>query len=92
MKQAVTIKPALLGLPIGAPLRAEWLKPFVLADIPPGDMAAVADATRSALARAGFEVVGGYAPYPIAAVIAATHVDLKVAAGRAKNGEFGAAR
>jgi len=80
------------GLLLAAPLRAEMLRPFVLGDTPPGDMAAVVEATRAALTKAGFEVVGSYSPYPNATVIAVTHVDLKAAARAAKNGGFGAAQ
>lgn len=72
--------------------RAEALKPFVLGNTPAGDMNAVVDATKKALAANGFQVVGSYSPYPGATVIAATNAELRAAAQKAKNGGFGVAQ
>lgn len=58
------------------------LKPFVLASRGPGEVAAVAAAVRAKLAAAGFEVVGSYAPYAGAEVLAVTSEALKAAASR----------
>ena len=74
------------------PARAEPLVPFILGNTPAGDMNTVATAVKTALTAQGFEVVGGYAPYPQAIVIVATHADLKAAALKAKNGGFGVAQ
>lgn len=72
--------------------RAEVLKPYVLGDTPPGDFNQVVGKAKAALTANGFQVVGTYAPYPKAMVIAATNQELIAAASKAKNGGFGAAQ
>ena len=71
---------------------AEPLKPFVLGDTPPGDMARVVVVVKSSLQAKGFEVVGSYSPYANATVICATNAELKEAAAKAENGGFGVAQ
>ncbi len=68
------------------------LKPFVLASRGPGDPAQVADETKAKLVAAGFEVVGSYAPYGGAVVLAVTSVDLKAAAAQQRFGGYAAAQ
>lgn len=71
---------------------AETLKPFILGDTPAGDMNTVVEATKKALTGNGFEILGSYSPYKGATVIAATNIELKAAAQKAKNGGFGVAQ
>lgn len=75
-----------------APVRAELLKPFVLAREASGDMAQTAAGVQAALKARGFEVVGSYSPYADATVICATNAELKAAAAQATNGGFGVAQ
>jgi len=71
---------------------AESLKPFVLANDLPGDVAQVSGTVVEKLKGNGFEVVGSYSPFPGAMVICATNDDLKAAAVKATNGGFGVAQ
>ena len=68
------------------------LKPFVLASRGPGEPEKAADEARAKLAAAGFEVVGGYAPYPGAVVLAVTSPELRAAAAQQRLGAYGAAQ
>jgi hypothetical protein len=68
------------------------LRPFVLASRGPGDPAQIADQTKAKLAAAGFEVVGSYAPYGGAVVLAVTSTDLKAAAAQQRFGGYAAAQ
>jgi len=70
----------------------EKLKPFILADVVSGDMAAVVSNVKSRLTAGGFEVVGDYSPYAGATIIGVTNGDLKTAAGQTDFGVFGAAQ
>lgn len=72
--------------------RAEVLKPYVLGDSLPGDFDQVVEKVKAALTANGFQVVGTYAPYKGAMVVATTHPELIAAASKAKNGGFGAAQ
>lgn len=81
-----------VSLLVATAAQAEALKPFVLADTPSGELAAVAAQVKTKLQAAGFEVVGSYKPYPHAVVITATNAELRAAAAAARdqNGGFGA--
>ena len=66
-------------------------KPFVSASKGPGDLAQKVEATKAALAKAGFTVAGSYSPYPDAVVIGVTNDELRSAAAKSEHGGFGAA-
>jgi hypothetical protein len=66
-------------------------KPFVLASKGPGDMVQKVEATKVALAKAGFTVAGSYSPYPNAVVICVTNDELRSTAAKSEHGGFGAA-
>jgi hypothetical protein len=68
------------------------LKPFVLASRGPGDPSQLAAEAKAKLAAAGFEVVGTYAPYGGAVVLAVTSADLKAAAAQQRFGGYAAAQ
>lgn len=70
-------------------VRAEVLKPYVLADVTTGDLRQTVEKVKSALGANGFELVGTYQPYANAMVICATNAELKAAAAKAENGGFG---
>jgi hypothetical protein len=83
----------LLAVLFAGPVQAAdpILKPFVLAQRGPGEVAAgVADA-RAKVGAAGFQVVGSYEPYPGATVLAITSEEQKAAAARTPTGGYGAA-
>ena len=67
------------------------LKPFVLAARGPGEVAQKVEATKAALAKAGFTVAGSYSPYPNAVVIGVTNGELRSTAAKSEHGGFGAA-
>jgi hypothetical protein len=67
------------------------LKPFVLASKGPGDVAQKVEATRAALAKAGFTVAGSYSPYANTTVIAVTNDELRATAAKSEHGGYGAA-
>ncbi len=68
------------------------MKPFVLASRGPGEVAAAAEAAKGKLAAAGFEVVGSYAPYEGAVVLAVTSAELEAASAQAPLGGYAAAQ
>ena len=68
-----------------------FLKPFVLASTGPGDVLQKVEATKAALAKAGFTVAGSYSPYPNAVVIGVTNDELRSTAAKSEHGGFGAA-
>lgn len=74
--------------PAGA--KDQVLRPYVLATEKPGSVADVAAQTRTALAQAGFEVVGEYAPSAEAHIIAVTSDALRAVAAKTPDGGFGA--
>jgi hypothetical protein len=78
----------------GHPLADEArLKPFVLARRAMGAAPpAVTDEVKTALAGAGFELVGSYQPYPGATVLVVTSDELKAAAAQQKWGAYAAAQ
>ena len=67
------------------------LKPFVLASKGPGDVAPKVEATKAALAKAGFTVAGSYSPYANTTVIGVTNDELRTTAAKSEHGGFGAA-
>lgn len=83
---------AVFLLSVGSAAYAETLKPYVLGDALPGDFNQVVEKVKVALTANGLQVIGTYAPYKGAMVIAATNPELIVAASKAKNGGFGAAQ
>ncbi len=66
------------------------LKPFVLGSKGAGTVAEKSAQTKSALAAAGFAVVGEYAPYPGANIIVVTSDELKKNAAASEFGGYGA--
>jgi hypothetical protein len=83
---------ALLLAAVAAGAAEPKLKPFVLASRAAGDPAAVADEAKAKLAGAGFEVVGSYAPYDGAVVLAVTSAELRAAAAAQRFGGYAAAQ
>lgn len=82
-----------LALVAGSAAAAEGrLKPFVLASRGAGEVAQVAEDAQGKLAAAGFEVVGSYAPYEGAVVLAVTSAELRSAAAQAPLGGYAAAQ
>jgi len=67
------------------------LKPFVLASKGPGNPAQALDATKAALAKAGFTIAGSYSPYAGATIIGITNDELRSTAAKSEHGGFGAA-
>lgn len=67
------------------------LKPFVLASKGQGDVAQKVEATKAALAKAGFNVAGSYSPYANTTVIGVTNDELRSTAAKSEHGGFGAA-
>ena len=67
------------------------LKPFVLASRGAGDVAQKVEATKAALAKAGFTVAGSYSPYANTTVIGVTSDELRNVAAKSEHGGYGAA-
>ncbi|MEI8162214.1 MAG: hypothetical protein WCI19_03690 [Betaproteobacteria bacterium] len=67
------------------------LKPFVLASKGAGDVAQKVEATKAALAKAGFTVAGSYSPYANTTVIGVTGDELRSTAAKSEHGGYGAA-
>jgi hypothetical protein len=67
------------------------LKPFVLASKGAGDVAQKVEATKAALAKAGFTVAGSYSPYANTTVIGVTNDELRSTAAKSEHGGYGAA-
>jgi len=68
------------------------LKPFVLGSKGPGDLVQKVEATKAALTKAGFAVVGSYSPYANTTIVIATNDELKTTAAKSEHGGFGAAQ
>jgi hypothetical protein len=68
------------------------LKPFVLGSKGAGDLVQKVEATKAALTKAGFTVVGSYSPYANTTIVIATNDELKTTAAKSENGGFGAAQ
>ena len=58
---------------------ADEMKPFILASTTTGGVADKIDDVKSALSAQGFDVVGGYSPYPSAHIVVVTNSALKQA-------------
>lgn len=82
----------LLATALGAvPVAAQdKLRPYVLASDAPGAIPEAVTRAKDALGAQGFEVVGEYAPYDGAYVLAVTSRELKRTAARTEMGGFGA--
>jgi len=87
---AVLALVALTSAAAPAAAGGETFKPFVLAWKGRGDVAAKADEVGRTLVSAGYQVVGVYAPYPTARVLAVTRDALKAAAAKSRFGGYGA--
>jgi hypothetical protein len=81
---------AVAVLAAGAALAAESMKPFVLAEKAAGEPGTVLGAVKAKLGGAGFRIVGEYAPYDGATVVAVTSDELLSAAGKSRFGAYGA--
>ncbi len=81
-----------LLLALQASAAEQRMKPFVLASRGPGEVEAVAAATRQKLEGAGFEIAGSYAPYEGAVVLAVTSEALKAEAAKTPAGGYAAAQ
>jgi hypothetical protein len=66
------------------------LKPFVLASKGAGTVAEKTAQVKTALATAGFTVVGEYSPYPGASIVIVTNDELKKNAAASESGGYGA--
>ncbi len=84
----VLLTVALTAFAVGA--QAKELKPFVLAEVTTGDMAAVKQSVETKLGNAGFQIVGDYSPYEGAMIIGVTSDALRSAAARSEFGGYGA--
>ena len=90
--RAVALGVALLLTMSGGIAAADTLRPFIMATDGSGPLNERLDATRAALADAGFEVVGEYSPYAGSHVLAITSDGLKRAAARTDAGAYAAAQ
>ena len=91
MKRLLMATLMVAGLAFQAQADEPTLKPFVLAWKDAADPAATVTKVTDRLKAAGFQVVGQYAPYPSATVIAVTDDQLKAEAAKTKFGAYGAA-
>ncbi|HZW25495.1 MAG TPA: hypothetical protein VFF26_08425 [Gallionella sp.] len=80
----------LMFVSTGAQAADALLKPFVLGSKGAGTVAEKTAQTKSALAAAGFAVVGEYAPYAGANIIVVTNDELKKNAAASEFGGYGA--
>lgn len=92
MKKLLSLIALSFFLSAASAVHAEVLKPYVLANTPPGNVKQVAETVKNALKAQGFDLVGTYEPYDGATVICATNGELKAAAAKVENGAFGAAQ
>lgn len=74
----------------GTSVAADAMKPFTLAYTAKGDMAQVTEEVKQKIAGAGFEIVGTYAPYDGATILAITNDTLKKAAASTEFGGYAA--
>ena len=65
------------------------MKPFILADSSEVSLGAAYKKLESNIKKAGFQVVGSYAPYKGVKILVATSKDLKALAAQSENGGFG---
>lgn len=68
------------------------LKPFVLGSKGAGDLVQKVEATKAALSKAGFAVIGTYSPYADTTIVIVTNDELKTTAAKSEYGAFGAAQ
>ena len=78
----------LAAIPVAA---ATPLKPYLMSGNAPGTLAAKLPEAKEALRQEGLDIVGEYAPYPGAHVLAVTCDELKQAAAKSEFGGYGAA-
>jgi len=83
---------AMLAFALTAQAASEKYRPFVLAEITNGDMAAVQQSVEKKLTDAGFKIVGKYSPYKDAVVIAITNDSLLQNAAKSDFGGYAAAQ
>lgn len=86
-KVALTV----FGLFLMVTAQAQSLQPFVLASSASKPLAQEIERVRTALDAAGFDILGEYAPFDGAHVIAISHDGLRTAAAASEWGGFGAA-
>lgn len=91
MKQAL-LAFAVFAFTLTVQAASEKYRPFVMAEITKGDVAAVQKSVEKKLTNAGFEIVGTYSPYKGAVVIAITNDALKQNAAKSDFGGYGAAQ
>jgi hypothetical protein len=92
MMKKVLLAFVMLAFVVSAQAASERLQPFVMAEVTAGDIATVQKDVESKLTDGGFEVVGAYAPYADAVVIAFTNDVLKQNAAKSEFGGYGAAQ
>lgn len=83
---------AMFAFAVSVQAASDKYRPFVLAEIAKGDVAAVQKSVEKKLTDAGFEIVGTYSPYKDAVVIAITNDALKQNAAKSEFGGYGAAQ
>lgn len=76
---------------VAAPAADQPLKPYLLGFHGPGTIEAKLAEVKAGLENKGFQIVGGYSPYPGAQVLVVTSEALKAAAAKSGFGAFGAA-
>lgn len=88
--KSVLLSALLIFVTTGAQAADALLKPFVLASKSAGTATDKSAQVRTALAAAGFEVAGEYAPYAGANIIVVTNDELKKNAAASEFGGYGA--
>ncbi len=81
---------AMIAFAVSVQAASEKYRPFVLAEITKGDVAAAQLSVEKKLTDAGFDIVGTYSPYKGAVVIAITNNALKQHAAKSAFGGYGA--
>lgn len=82
----------MIAFTVSAQAASEKYRPFVLAEITKGDLAAMQQSVEKKLTDAGFEIVGHYSPYKDSVVIAITNDELKQNAAKSDFGGYAAAQ
>lgn len=67
------------------------IKPFIMATPEGSSFEQVVTSSRSRLGKAGFEILGEYAPYPNASILIFTNAQIKDIATKSERGGYGAA-
>ncbi len=83
---------AMIAFTVSSQAASEKYRPFVLAEITKGDLAAMQQSVEKKLTDAGFEIVGHYSPYKDSVVIAITNDELKQNAAKSDFGGYAAAQ